>query len=258
MTTALVTGATAGIGRAFAEALAARGDHIVLVARDGGRLDSIAAELRDTHRVHAMPLVADLVDEGGLAAVEARLRDVADPVDLLVNNAGMGSFGTFADLDIVDEERAIRLNVLALVRLTHAALETMVKRRSGAIVNIASLAAFQPDPFSATYGATKAFVHSFTHALHEEARGTGVHLMVVCPGYTHTEFHERAGLGETALPEFVWQTPDQVVAEALRDLDRGRALSIPGAMNKVLCAFTSVAPAGISRRIAGIVVRRSG
>jgi short-subunit dehydrogenase len=258
MSTALVTGATAGIGRAFADALAARGDDVVLVARDGARLDSIAAELRDAHRVNATPLVADLLDERGLAVVEACLRDNAVPVDLLVNSAGMGAFGTFADLDIAVEERAIRLNVLALVRLTHAALDRMLERRSGAIVNISSLAAYQPDPSSATYGATKAFVNNFTQALHEEARGTGVHLMVVCPGYTHTEFHERAGLGETALPEFLWQTPDQVVAATLRDLDRGRAVSIPGAMNKALGALASVSPAGISRRIAGIIVRRSG
>jgi short-subunit dehydrogenase len=258
MTAALVTGATAGIGRAFADALAARGNDLVLVARDGARLDSIAAELRRTHRVTATPLVADLLEEAGLAAVEARLRDVAEPVDLLVNNAGMGSFGSFVDLDVAGEERAIRLNVLALVRLTHAALESMAKRRRGAIVNISSLAAYQPDPSSATYGATKAFVNSFTHALHEEARGSGVHLMVVCPGYTHTEFHERSGLGETALPEFLWQTPDEVVTAALRDLDRGRSLSVPGAVNKALCAFTSVTPAGISRRIAGIIVRRTG
>ncbi len=258
MTTALVTGATAGIGRAFVEALATRGDDVVLVARDGARLDSIAAEIRGTHRVNATPLVADLVDEAGLAAVEARLHDAAAPIDLLVNNAGMGTYGNFAELDIAGEEREIRLNVLALVRLTHAALDGMVKRRRGAIVNISSLAAYQPDPTSATYGATKAFVNSFTHALHEEARGTGVRVMVVCPGYTHTEFHERAGLGQTTIPEFAWQTPDQVVAAALHDLDRARSLSIPGAMNKALCAFTSVAPAGFSRRIAGIIVRRSG
>ena len=258
MTTALVTGATAGIGRAFVDGLAARGDDLVLVARNGARLESIAAEIRDAHHVDAMPLVADLLDEEGMAAVEARLGDASDPIDLLVNNAGMGSFGTFAELDVADEERAIRLNVLALMRLTHAALEGMLKRGSGAIVNLASLAAYQPDPWSATYGATKAWVLSFTQAIHEEVRGTGVHVMAVCPGYTHTEFHERAGLGETALPGFVWQTPDQVVATALRDLDRGRSVSIPGAMNKALCAMTSVAPAGISRRVAGIIVRRTG
>ena len=139
----------------------------------------------------------------------------------------MGTFGTFAELDVAREDRSIRLNVLALMRLSHAALDSMLKRRSGAIVNLSSLAAYQPDPWSATYGATKAWVLSFSHALHEETRGTGVHVMAVCPGYTHTEFHDRAGLGDTALPEFLWQTPDQVVAAALRDLERGRALSIP-------------------------------
>jgi short-subunit dehydrogenase len=258
VTTALVTGATAGIGRAFVDALAARGDDVVLVARDGARLDSIAAEIRDVHQVSATALVADLLDEAGLAAVEARLRDASDPIDLLVNNAGMGTFGDFTELDIANEERAIRLNVLALVRLTHAALRTMVQRGRGSIVNLSSLAAYQPDPSSATYGATKAFVNSFTHAVHEEVRQSGVHVMVVCPGYTHTEFHERAGLGDTKLPEFVWQSADQVVTAALRDLDRGRALSIPGAMNKALCAVTSVAPAGITRRVARIIVRRTG
>ena len=101
-------------------------------------------------------------------------------------------------------------------------------------------------------------MHSFTHAVHEEARGTGVQVMLVCPGYTHTEFHERAGLGDTALPEFMWQTPEQVVAAALRDLDRGRAVSIPGVLNQVLSAFTSVSPAGVTRRVAGLIVRRTG
>jgi hypothetical protein len=144
------------------------------------------------------------------------------------------------------------------VRLTHAALGGMVARRGGAILNISSLAAYQPEPSSATYGATKAFVNSFSHAVHEEVRGTGVHVMVVCPGYTHTEFHERAGLGTTKIPEFAWQTADEVVAVALRDLDRRRSVSIPGRLNKTLGALSSSMPAGISRRVAGMVVRRSG
>ena len=148
MTTALVTGATAGIGRAFADALAARGDDVVLVARDGARLDTLAAELRDAHHVNATPLAADLVDE---AVVWPRSRRACTtrsaPIDLLVNNAGIGTYGNFAELDISREEREIRLNVLALVRLTHAALDDMVKRGRGAIVNISSLAAYQPDPF---------------------------------------------------------------------------------------------------------------
>ena len=134
----------------------------------------------------------------------------------------------------------------------------MEPRGAGAIVNVASLAAYQPAPNSATYGATKAFVHSFTHAVHEEARGTGVQVMLVCPGYTHTEFHDRAGLGVTDLPEFVWQSPTHVVDAALRDLDRGRSVSIPGALNQTAAAFSSASPAGITRRVAGLVVKRSG
>jgi short-subunit dehydrogenase len=230
----------------------------VLVARDGARLDRFAAEIRAMHPVDAVPLVADLVDDSGLAAVDARLRDTAAPIDILVNNAGMGTYGTFAELDIAREEEEIRLNVLALVRLTHAALGPMTARGRGAILNISSLAAYQPAPLSATYGATKAFVNSFTHAVHEEARAAGVHVMVVCPGYTHTEFHERAGLGPTSIPEVMWYAPDEVVTVALRDLDRRRSVSIPGTLNKALGALSSTAPAGISRRIAGMVVRRSG
>ena len=256
--TALVTGASAGIGRSFAFGLAARGHDVVLVARDEARLVDLAAELHAQHGVRGHVLAADLLDEGGIASVAARLSDTDDPVDVLVNNAGMGTFGDFADSDPAAEEREIRLNVLALVQLTHAALASMVPRRRGAILNISSLAGFQPAPSSATYAATKAFVNSFTHSVHEECRHDGVHVMLVCPGYTHTEFHERAGLGPTQIPEFMWQASDDVVAAALRDLDRRRAVSIPGALNKTLGAASSVTPPAITRRLAGLVMRRSG
>jgi hypothetical protein len=255
--TAVVTGATAGIGCSFASTLAARGNDLVLVARDDARLDTLAGRLAREHGVAAVPLAADLADDAGLAVVEARVRDDAS-IDLLVNNAGMGTYGRFADLPVEREAYEIRLNVLAVVRLTHAALAGMRARGHGAVVNVSSLAGYQPDPSSATYGATKAFLNSFTQAVHEELRGSGVHVMVVCPGYTHTEFHERAGLGPTHIPELMWQSSDDVVAAALRDLDRRRAVSIPGALNKTLGALSSVAPAGISRRVAGIVTRRSG
>jgi short-subunit dehydrogenase len=256
--TALVTGASAGIGRAFAEGLAIRGYDVVLVARDAARLTDLADELTRAHGVAAEPLAADLLTSDGLAAVDARLRDPDRPVDLLVNNAGFGTFGRFADLDVDREVEEIELNVVALVRLTSAALATMEARGRGAIVNLSSLAAFQPAPSSATYGATKAFVHSFTHAIHEEARGRGVQVLLVCPGYTHTEFHDRAGLGPTGVPEFAWQSPATVVDVALRDLDRGKSLSIPGALNQVAAALSSVTPAGVTRRVAGVVIKRSG
>ncbi|HXY94995.1 MAG TPA: SDR family oxidoreductase [Acidimicrobiia bacterium] len=258
MSTALVTGATAGIGRAFAVAFAGRGADLVLVARDGARLDGLARELTGTYGVDATPCVADLVDEHGLTTVEARLRDPEAPIDILVNNAGFGTYGDFSALDVATEEREIRLNVLALVRLTHAALGGMLARRTGAVLNISSLAAYQPSPSSATYGATKAFVNSFTHSVHQETRGTGVHVMLVCPGFTHTEFHDRAGLGPTGIPEFLWQSADEVVGAALRDLDRRRSVSIPGALNKTMGALSSVAPAGVSRRVAAAVIRRAG
>ncbi len=258
MSVALVTGASAGIGRAFATGLAARGHDVVLVARDAARLEQLATELTAAHGVDAEVLAADLLTGDGLAAVAARVVATDRAVDIVVNNAGFGTFGRFAELDVDREVEEVELNVVALLRLTHAALGAMGQRGSGAILNLASLAAYQPAPSSATYAATKAFVHSFTHAVHEEARGTGVHVMLVCPGYTHTEFHDRAELGPTDLPEFVWQSADDVVAAALRDLDRGRSVSIPGVLNQTAAAFSSVAPAGITRRVAGLVVKRSG
>ncbi|MFN8025333.1 MAG: SDR family oxidoreductase [Acidimicrobiia bacterium] len=255
---ALVTGASAGIGRTFAEQLAARGTDLVLVARDGARLESLAADLRTRFGVEAEVLPADLLDATEIETVAARLGDSEKPVDLLVNNAGMGTFGHFADLDVQQELREIQLNVLALVRLTHAGLAAMEARGSGAVVNISSLAAYQPSPDSAVYSATKAFVNSFTHAVHEEAADKGVHVMAVCPGYTHTEFHDRAGLGTTQIPEMLWQSSDEVVRAALHDLDRRRSVSIPGAMNKTAAAFSSTAPAGVSRKVARMVIKRSG
>lgn len=253
---ALVTGASAGIGRAFASALAARGAGLTLVARDDVRLTALTEALAREHRIAAEPLVADLFTPAGVAAVEARLRDAARPIDLLVNNAGMGTYGTFADLDLAREVEEIELNVVAVVRLTHAALEAMQARGDGAIVNVSSLAGYQPSPNSATYGATKAFLNSFTHALHEETRGSGVHVMVLCPGFTHTEFHERAGLGPTGVPEIAWQSPEQVVTAALRDLDRRRAVSIPGTLNRMAALGSRVAPIALTRRIAGAVIKR--
>jgi short-subunit dehydrogenase len=258
MSTALVTGASAGIGRAFACGLAARGHDLVVVARDRDRLTALATELETEHGVTVEPLAADLVTGVGVDAVIARLRDPKRPVNLLVNNAGVGTFGRFAELDVDPEVAEVELNAVALVRLTHAALGVMATRRAGAVVNVSSVAGYQPTPNSATYGATKAFVNSFTHAVHDEMEGTGVHVMLVCPGFTHTEFHERAGLGPTALPAFVWRTADQVAAAALRDLDRRRAVSIPGALNHAAAIASRMAPAGITRRIARGVIGRLG
>jgi hypothetical protein len=253
---ALVTGASAGIGRAFARALAGRGDDLVVVARRDGVLHELAVEVqRDEGRaVEVLP--ADLETDAGVAAVAARLADEARPVDLLVNNAGFGTTGRFWELDAEGEEHEIRLNVLALVQLTHAALGPMVRRGHGGVINVSSVAGYQPTPGSATYGATKAFVTSFSHAVHEELRGTGVRMMALAPGYTHTEFHRRSGDDVSSLPELLWQSPEQVVEAALRAYDRGRAVCTPGPLNTAAAAFSGSLPAGVTRRVAGLVTRR--
>lgn len=253
---ALVTGASSGIGAEFARALAARGDDLVVVARDTSRLDALAEQLEKESGVDVEVLSADLASKKGRAVVEARLESAEAAVDLLVNNAGMGTYGKFAELSGEGEEREIRLNVLALVQLSHAALGGMIERGRGGIINVSSLAGHQPTPLNATYGGTKAFVTSFSQALHEELRGTGVKVMVLCPGFTRTEFQERAGLDSGAVPSFLWQMPEPVVSAALRAYDQGRAVCIPGALNQAGAAFSSALPAGITRRIAGAVMPR--
>lgn len=250
---ALVTGASAGIGTVFAQRLANDGYDLVLVARDRERLEKLAAELPTECEV----LSADLTDAAELRRVEARCADTAAPLDLLVNNAGFGTAGSFTELDVDTEEREIRLNVLALVRLTHAALCPMVERGSGGVINVSSLAAYQPGPYNATYAATKAFVSSFGHALHEEVRGKGVTITTLCPGFTRTEFQERAGLRNEGGPAFLWQGPEPVVDTALKDHRRRAAVSIPGLHNRVAAAFSGTLPASITRKIAAMVMTRA-
>jgi short-subunit dehydrogenase len=253
---ALVTGASSGIGSEFARALAARGHDLVVVARDTTRLDALAERLEKEHGVDVEVLSADLTSKKGRAVVAARLESAEPAVDLLVNSAGMGTYGKFAELSREGEAREIRLNVLALVQLSHAAVSGMIERGRGGIINVSSLAGHQPTPLNATYGATKAFVTSFSQALHEELRGAGVRVMVLCPGFTRTEFQARAGLDSDLVPSFLWQTPEPVVAAALRAYEQGRAVCIPGALNQAGAAFSSALPAGITRRIAGAVVPR--
>jgi short-subunit dehydrogenase len=203
-------------------------------------------------------LPADLETAEGVASVETRLGDATRPVELLVNNAGFGTSGLFHELPIESEVSEINLNVIAVVRLTRAAVGPMVERGHGGVINVSSVGAYQPTPNSATYSATKAFVSSFTNAVHEELRGTGVKAMVLAPGFTHTEFHVRAKVENTqAMPEFLWQTPAEVVAAALKAYDKGRAVCIPGAMNSVAAAFSSVFPAAVTRKVAGMVTGRT-
>src|SRR5688572_30054592 len=210
---AVVTGASTGIGAAFSEALAARGNDLVVVARNEMRLKEVAADLERKHSVKVEVLPADLETDDGIARIEQRLRDQGQPVELLVNNAGFGTAGPFHELPIENEVAEIQLNVVALVRLTRAAVGGMVARGQGGVINVSSVGAYQPTPQHATYAATKAFVSSFTNAVHEELRETGVKAMVLAPGYTHTEFHVRAKVehSKSSIPAFLWQTPEEVV-----------------------------------------------
>lgn len=251
---ALVTGASSGIGQAIAIRLAADGSDLVLVARRGDRLDALADELSQAHGVGVEVLVADLTGPDGLAAVESRLRAASAPVDLLVNNAGRGGQGAFADMPIEWQEEQIRLNVVAPVRLSHVALEGMLTRGRGGILNVSSIAGLQPMPFVATYAATKAYLSSFSHALHEEVRHQGVTVTNLLPGFTRTEFHEAAGINRSVVPGPAWMKADTVARAGLRAVAGGRAQCVPGLGYRVLTVISGLTPWSVSRRVLAAVL----
>jgi len=245
MTTALVTGATAGIGAEFARQLAARGHDLVLVARDTARLEGTATQLR-AYGVAVEVLLADLAADDGCARVEWRC---GEGVDVLVNNAGLGTKGAFHQVDRDEEEHLLRLNVRAVLRLTHAALPQMVARGSGSIVNVSSVAGFAPGARGATYSASKAWVTNFSESLHLQYVEQGVRVLALCPGFTRTEFHSRADMDVTGIPDRMWLQAADVVRTALQDLDAGRSLSVPGAQYKAIVAATRVIPPTVQRAV---------
>lgn len=252
---AVVTGASTGLGAAFAEELARRGCGLVLVARSVERLEALAERLQKQYGVGAEVQPADLTERAGQNKIEHVL-STDETVDLLINNAGFGTLGAFASLDLEGEMREIELNVIAMVRLAHTAARSMVKRGRGAILNVASLAAFQPAPYNATYGATKAYIKNFTESLSEELRGTGVRTQVLCPGFTHTEFQDRAGLDKTRIPEFAWMTAEDVVKRSLEALDKGTVVCVPGASNWFAAGLSRHAPESLLRRFVGASAKR--
>lgn len=257
-TRALVTGASSGIGEALAERLAARRTDLVVVARRADRLEALADRLRQKHNVVVEVLPADLADAKQRAYVEVRLSQDADPIDLLVNNAGFGSSGAFVDLPVETEHDQIEVNVVTLVRLTHAVLPGMIARRTGAVMNISSVAGLVPVPGNTVYGATKAFVTSFSEGLYEELRGTGVTVTAVLPGFTRTGFQQVANTGvrTETLPSFAWLDLDTVASAAVTATGRGDALCIPGLRYQVAAAVAHPVPRTIKRWIAGRVTRR--
>ncbi|RHW27729.1 SDR family NAD(P)-dependent oxidoreductase [Nocardioides immobilis] len=256
MSTSLVTGATAGIGHEFARQLAARGDDLVLVARDTARLEEVAADLRSTYGIAAEVLTADLTDLAQLDAVAARLADRERPVDLLVNNAGFGLKGSFLDNDIETEQAQQDVLVRAVLRLTHAALGPMVERAErdgvvgGGVINVSSVAAFLP---RGTYSAAKAWVNSFSAWAHQEYADRGVTVMALCPGFVKTEFHQRLGVDRDAsAPKVLWLEADRLVRDALADFDRGKAMSIPSKRYKAIVTATRVVPRPVLQMFQGL------
>lgn len=254
---ALVTGASAGIGRAVATELASRGVDLVVVARDEARLKELADQLSAGHGIDAEVLPADLTLPEDRARVEQRIAD-RPVVDCVVNNAGWGPYGDVAGSDVATEASCVELNVTALLRLTQVAAQTFDARRHGAILNVSSLAGFQPNPGHATYGASKAFVTSLTEAVHEELLGAGVHVTALCPGYTRTEFHDRADWDMSGMPDGAWADAADVARAGVEGLLANRPRVIPGLPSAVLGNLSQVLPTYVTRKATKRLVRFLG
>lgn len=245
---AAVTGASSGIGEVFARRLAGLGYDVLLVARRRERLEELARSIESGGRVRAEVLVADLAEEAGLARAAAAIASRQD-LEILVNNAGFGTRGPFFEASAETAERMHRLHVLATVRLTHAALAGMVKRGRGSVVNISSVAAFGQTPGNAAYGATKAWMNSFTEGLDLELRSIGspVRVQSLCPGYTVTEFHAVMGVGREHVPDSWWMTAEEVVDASLRGLRRGKLHVVPGWRYRLIVLLLKTLPHGLVR-----------
>lgn len=253
MSIAVITGASSGLGAIFADQLAQRGHSLVLAGRDETRLKAVA------HRINgnAELVVGDLGTDKGTDDLIAHL--AGKDVDILVNNAGFGTYGPFAEVDAQREHELVAVNVDALVRLTHAVLPGMLARGRGGILNVASTIAFQPGPYQATYGASKAFVLSLSQALWAETRKSGVTVTALCPGATRTGFVD--ALGEDVSHTAVYRrlaAPEPVVAAGLKALDKGRAVVVPGWRNRFTSTFARLGPSSISARVAGRMLQPAG
>jgi len=242
--TALITGASSGIGAAFARQLAARGYNLILVARREARLAALAAELQGDYPITAEILAADLANPADIQRVEGRIARLSH-LDLLINDAGFGAPGPFAEMDLARQLDMIHVHIIASVRLARAALPGMIARRRGAIINVSSVAAFVPLPGSATYSATKAYLNLFSEALQAELHASGVKIQALCPGFTHTGFHatpEHAGFDRSRIPGPLWMSAQEVAAQSLDALGRSGVIFIPGLKNRWLAALARNAP----------------
>jgi uncharacterized protein len=256
---ALITGASAGIGSVFARKLAARGYNLILMARRKDRLDALGAEIGAASGISCESLAADLGDPAGLRAVEDRIR-ACPRLELLVNNAGFGTMGSFAKGDVDAQELMIRVHITATMRLTRAALDVMIPKRSGAIINTSSLAAFQTNPGSVGYSASKTWINRFTEGLDLELHGMGspIKLQALCPGFTYSEFHDVIKMDRGRVPKALWLSAELVVDASLDGLDRGQLIVIPGWRYRTLKVIFGLIPKFVSRRSAIAAARRMG
>jgi short-subunit dehydrogenase len=252
MATALVTGATSGIGAAYAKLLAKERFDLVLVARDLSRLNTYAKELNKTYKIKVETLQADLTKPAQLSKVEKRLSSKAKPIEVLINNAGFGIKQSFSDSEIKKEQELLDVLVTAPMRLTHAVLPQMLKRDSGVIVNVSSVASWIA---GGTYSAAKSYLTVFSEYLNTELKRTNIKVSALCPGFTRTEFHQRGKMRMTGLPNFMWLSSDQVVAKSWKYAKAGKAICIPGWQYLILSTIARIAPRPIVRK-AGINVRR--
>ncbi len=255
MAVALITGASSGIGEQFAYALAGEGYTLVLTARRKDRLEAVAAQARRRGAPEVKIFAADLSQRDAASRLYGDITAGGLKIELLVNNAGFGTRGRFDHLPLERELEQIDLNITALVALTHLFLPDMIAARQGTIINVSSTAAFQSVPFMATYAATKAFVQSFSLALHHELTGTGVNVMSLCPGATRTEFQAVSGNGDALVPSFAYMDAQTVVAQGLRAAKKKRANCINGVMNNFTTEVQRIIPRGLVARIAGTLYR---
>lgn len=246
MTTALVTGGTSGIGAAFAQALAARGDDLVLVARNADRLTETAASLKEEYGIAVETVVADLGVRADVLRVAERVGSVEQPIDFLINNAGFGVRAKLLSEDISVHDHGIDVMIRAVLILSGAAGRAMRERGAGKILNVSSSAGFLT---MGSYSAIKAWVTVYTESLANELRGTGVTVTALCPGWVRTEFHERADINTRAIPELLWLEADALVSEALADADAGKVISVPSKRYTVLMALLRQLPRGAVRTI---------
>jgi short-subunit dehydrogenase len=252
MATALITGATAGIGASYTKLLAKQGYDLVLVARDLPRLNKMAKELSKTYKVKVETIKADLTAPNQLIKVEKRLSNKSKPIEVLINNAGFGIKQSFTDSDIKKEQELLDVLVTAPMRLAHSVLPQMLKRDSGVIVNVSSVASWIT---GGTYSAAKSYLTVFSEYLHTELRGTNIKISALCPGFTRTEFHERGKMRMSGLPNFMWLTSDQVVAKSWRYVNANKVVCIPGWQYLILSTIARTAPRPMVRKL-GMNVRR--